>query len=92
MIDHISLMINDAVSISVASRDTAQSTFLIDNPRETINRILAEVNLSPVRSQATKALKNQSKSGLRRLVSEFTRGSQAFQGIPRIERELYSNT
>jgi hypothetical protein len=58
MIDNISSMINDAVSISAASRETAQSTFVIDHPRETINRILAEVNLSPVRSQATKALKN----------------------------------
>jgi hypothetical protein len=81
MIDNISTMINDAVSISAASRDTAESTFAIDHPRETVNRILAEVNLSPVRSQATKALKNQSKSGLRRLVSKFTRGTQAFQGM-----------
>lgn len=92
MIDNISSMIDDTVSISVASRDTLQSTFVIDHPRGTINRMLAEVNLSPVRSQATKALKNQSKSGVRRLVSKFTRGSKAFQGKLLIERELYSNT
>jgi hypothetical protein len=61
MIDNISSMINDAVSISAASRDTAESRFAIDHPRETVNRILAEVNSSPVRSQTTKALKNQSK-------------------------------
>ncbi|CAF4560924.1 unnamed protein product [Rotaria sp. Silwood2] len=72
-------MMNDAVSISVASQHTAGSAFVIDDPRETMNRILAEVNLSPIRFQTTKSITNQSKSGLRRLVSKFTRGSRALQ-------------
>lgn len=74
-------MMNDTVSISVASQHTTESAFVIDKPRETMNRILAEVNLSPVRSQTTKPIKAQSKSGLRRLLSKFTRGSRALQGI-----------
>ena len=65
---------DDGVSISVASQHTAGCEFVIDNRRETMNRILAEVNLSPIRSQTTKSIKNQSKSGLRRLVSKFIRG------------------
>lgn len=73
-------MIDDAVSISVESQYTAGSEFIIIDSREKMNRILEEVNLSPVRSQSTKMLKEQSKSGLRRLVSKFTRGSRAFQG------------
>lgn len=80
MVENIESMMNDAVSISVASQHTAGSAFVIDDPRETMNRILAEVNLSPIRSQTTKSITNQSKSGLRRLVSKFTRGSKALQG------------
>ena len=37
-------LMNDAVSISAASQHTTESALVIDNPRETINRILAEVN------------------------------------------------
>ena len=59
---------DDNVSISVASQHKAGSEFVIDNLGETMNRALAEVNLSPIRSQTTKSIKNQSKNGLRRLV------------------------
>ena len=77
---------DDSVSISVASQHTTGFEFVIDNPRETMNRILAEVNLSPIRSQTIKSVKNQSESGLRRLVSKFTRGSRAFQGTLCVNR------
>ena len=77
---------DDGVSISAASQHTAGSEFVIDNRRETMNRILAEVNLNPIRAQTTKSIKNQSKSGLRRLVSKFTRGSRALQGILCVNR------
>ena len=77
---------DDGVSISAASQYTAGSEFVIDNRRETMNRILAEVNLSPIRSQTTKSIKNQSKSGLRHLVSKFTRGSRALQGTLCVNR------
>lgn len=72
---------NDAVSISVASHPTDGSEFTVDNSRQTMNRILTDVNLSPIRSQTTKSIQSQSKSSLRRLVSKFKRGSIALQGI-----------
>ena len=77
---------DDGVSISVASQHTAGSGFVIDNRRETMNCILAEVNLSPIRSQTIKSIKNQSKSDLRRLLSKFTRGSRALQGTLCVNR------
>ncbi|CAF4225837.1 unnamed protein product [Rotaria magnacalcarata] len=64
---------------SVASQHTTESEFVINDQRARMNRILSEFNLSPIRSQATTSIKNQSKSGLRRLVSKFTRGSKALQ-------------
>ena len=81
MIDNIESMINDAASISASSHHTAESSFMINGQRETMNHILAESKLSPVRSQTTTALKRRSISGLRRLVSKLTRETRAFQGI-----------
>ena len=83
MIDSIESMINDAASISASSHHTTESSFTIDGQRDAMNRILAEAKLTPVRSQTIIALKKQSKSGLRRLVSKLTRGTHAFQGISR---------
>ncbi|CAF1620938.1 unnamed protein product [Adineta ricciae] len=70
---------HDAIPVDIASQHTGGSEFTIDNRRDTMNRILADVNLSPIRSQTTKPIKDHSKSGLRRLISKFTRGSKAFQ-------------
>ena len=81
MIDNIESMINGAASISASSHCTAESSFMIDGLRETMNRILAEAKLTPVRSQTTIALKKQSKSDLCQLVSKLTRGTCAFQGL-----------
>ena len=81
MIDNIESMINDASSISASSHYTAESSFMIDDQHETMNRVLAEAKLSPVRSQTTTALKKQSKSGLCRLVSKLIRKTRAFHGI-----------
>ena len=72
---------NDGVSISAASQHTAESEFVVNDQRERINRILAEFNLSPIRSQVTASIKSQSKSAVRRLVSKFTRGSKALQDL-----------
>lgn len=76
---------NDGASIDVTSRYTAGSEFVVNDQRERINRILAEVNLSPIRSQVTTSIKNQSKSAVRRLLSKFTRGSKALQGLLEID-------
>ncbi|CAF2059693.1 unnamed protein product [Rotaria magnacalcarata] len=79
LVDNIASLMSDGVSISVASQHTTESEFVINDQRARMNRILSEFNLSPIRSQATTSIKNQSKSGLRRLVSKFTRGSKALQ-------------
>ena len=57
MIDNIESMINDVESISTSSHYTAESSFMIDGQRETVNCIHVEAKLSPVRSQTTAALK-----------------------------------
>ena len=72
---------NDGVSIGATSQHTDESEFVVNDQREIMNRILAEFNLSPIRSQVTTSIKSQSKSALRRLVSKFTRGSKALQGL-----------
>jgi hypothetical protein len=45
--------------------------------------------MSPFQSQATEALKNQSKHGIRRLLSKFTGGYRALQITVRIEYKRY---
>lgn len=72
---------NDGVSISVVSQHTDGSEFVINDQRERMNRILAEFNVSPIRSQPTTSIKNQSKSGVRRLVSKFSRASKVILGL-----------
>ncbi|CAM2703987.1 unnamed protein product [Rotaria socialis] len=52
----------------------------IEDTRVTMNRILAEANLSPIRSQTRMALQRQSKSGIRRLLSKLSRGAHSSQG------------
>jgi len=71
------------MSISETSQYTNESMFEIDNTRETMNRVLAEIKISPIRSQTTTSLQHQSDSGVRRLVSKLRRSVQTFQGIVR---------
>ena len=66
MIDNIESMINDAASISASSHYTAESSFIIDGHRETMNCIHVEAKLSSLLSQTAAALRKQSKSNLRR--------------------------
>ena len=72
LIDNIASLMNDGVSIGATSQHTYESEFVINDQGERMNRILAEFNLSPIRSQVTTLIKSQSKSALRRLVSKFT--------------------
>ena len=51
---------NDEVPISASSQHTTGSEFVANDQSERINRILAEYNLSPSRSQVTTSIKNQS--------------------------------
>ena len=55
------------------------SEFVIDNSGDSMNRVLAEVNLSPIHSQTRKRLDKQSKSGLRRITSKFSRAMRILQ-------------
>ena len=72
---------SDGVSIGATSRHTDESEFVANDQRERMDRILAEFNLSPIRSQVTTSIKSQSKSAFHRLVSKFTRESKALQGL-----------
>ena len=77
-----SYMINDAESVSANSQyTTGAHSYTMRDQRDTVNRILAEVHLSPIKSQTTISLKRQSKSGLRRLVSKLTQGTRVLQSI-----------
>ena len=46
-----------------------------------VNRILHETSLISIKSQTGKALKQQSKSDVHRVVSKLQRSIQLFQGI-----------
>ena len=61
------------------SNTALDPSYEIDDNRDSVNRILLEVGLSPIKSQTGKALKQQSKSGVRRILSKFQRGIQVFQ-------------
>jgi hypothetical protein len=52
-----------------------------DNSREEVNRMRAQLNKSPVRSQSATAPKNQSKSSIHRLKPKLMRGRRAFQSM-----------
>ena len=62
---------------------TLDPSYEIDDSRDSVNRILCEVRISPVKSRTSKALKEQSKSGVRHLLSKLQRSIQLFQGINR---------
>ena len=51
---------------------TFDPSYEIDDSRDSINRILCEVGISPIKSRTSKALKEQSKSSVRRLLSKFS--------------------
>lgn len=63
---------------TVATNDTE---FIVDDSRESINRILSQVSMSPIRSQARKRLDQHSESGLRRLTSKLTKAVRVIQSM-----------
>lgn len=58
--------------ITTYSNFTDGSEFMSHNSRDSMNRILAQANLSPIRSQTRKRLDRHSDSGLRRIASKLT--------------------
>ena len=61
------------------SHETRVTPFEIDHSLDGINRILCEAEISPIKSQTNKPLKEQSKSSIRRLVSKLQRSTQILQ-------------
>lgn len=67
-------MIPDNLSVgpnTFYSNITTGSEFIIDDSRASMNRVLAQVNISPIRSQTRKRLDQHSDSGLRRITSKL---------------------
>ncbi|CAM4970256.1 unnamed protein product [Rotaria socialis] len=69
----------DSESITCQSQFTNSTPCFIEDTRDTMNRILAEANLSPIRSHTRMALQRQSKSGIHPLLSKLSRGAHSLQ-------------
>ena len=54
---------------------------MIENARDTMNRIFAEASISPVRLQTRTKLQHQSKGSLRHLLSKLNRGTAILRGM-----------
>jgi hypothetical protein len=78
------LAIPDDISvgpITTYSYNTVASDFMFDDSRELVNNILAQVNLTPIRSQTRKRLDKYSNSGLRRITSKLTGTMKVIQSM-----------
>ena len=71
----------DSHSTSMESHWTSESEFMIEDRRDSMNRILAEASISPIRSQTRSTLQHQSKSSLRRLLSKLNRGTDSLRSM-----------
>ena len=67
--------------ITTFSDMTDGSQFTTDDSRCSMNRILAQASLSPIRSQTRKRLDLQSESGIRRLASKLTSTVRVVQSM-----------
>ena len=77
-------MISDDLSvgpITTFSNATIASEFIIDDSRESMNRILSQVNLSPIRSQTRKRLDKHSDGSRRRITSKLTCAVRVIQSM-----------
>ncbi len=80
--DGAASIMDDSASVTDTSpMSIRSSSSMYDTSREEVNHMLTQLNQSPVRSQSSTALKNQSKSGVRRLKSKLMRGTRAFQSM-----------
>jgi hypothetical protein len=68
-------------SITNYSNITPRSEFIIDDSRESMNRILAQMNLSPIKSQTRKKLNKCSDSKLRYITSKIASTVRVIAGI-----------
>ncbi|CAF5046094.1 unnamed protein product [Rotaria magnacalcarata] len=65
--------------MTIFSNVTTVSEFAINDARDSLNRILSQVNLSSIRSQIRKRLDKHSDSGLRRITSKLTSTMKVIQ-------------
>ncbi|CAF4058673.1 unnamed protein product [Rotaria magnacalcarata] len=65
--------------MTIFSNVTSVSEFAINDARDSMNRILSQVNLSSIRSQTRKRLDKHSDSGLRRITSKLTSTMKVIQ-------------
>ena len=68
----------DSHSTSIESHWTSGSE---EDTRDSMNSILAEANVSPIRSQTRSTLQHQSKSSLRRLLYKLNRGTDSLRSM-----------
>ena len=77
-------MISDGVSlggITTYIETTEGSKFIVGVSRDSMNRILTQVNLSPIQSQTRKWLDLHLDSGLRRLTSKLISTVRVIQSM-----------
>ena len=60
---------------------TEESEFIIDDSHDSMNRILIQVSLSPIRSQTRERLDLHSDSGLRRFTAKITSTVRVIQSM-----------
>lgn len=71
----------DFHSTTMVSQWSNESQFMVDDSRDKMNKILAEANISPIRSQTKIKLQYQSESSLRRLLSKLNRCTASLRGM-----------
>lgn len=71
----------DSRSAFMESQWSSGSHFMIENAKDTMNKIFAEASISPIRSQTRTKLQHQSKGSLRRLLSKLNRGTASLRGM-----------
>jgi hypothetical protein len=75
------LVIDDSPTSELVIDDSPTSEFVIDDSRESMNRILAQLDLSPIKFQTRKKLDKCSDSNLRRMTSKLTNTVKVFAGM-----------
>ena len=71
----------DSQSTSMESHWTSGSEFMIEDTRDSMNRIFVEASISPIRSQIRSTLQYRSKSSLPRLLSKLNRGTDSLRSM-----------
>ena len=63
------------------SQWSSRSHFVIENARDTMNRIFVEASISPIRPQTRTKLQHRSKDSLHCLLSQLNRDTASLRGM-----------